>query len=77
MLGITSCQLVLDPALSAVSHSVILLAGKNKLSSLPKGALSGYQPDPRVIASPLLFHLLACSPLPFAMIYGYTLWHAP
>lgn len=65
MLGITLCQLVLDLAPSAVSHSVILLAEKNKLSSLPEGALPGYRPDPRVTAGPLL--------LPLWLVFPYLL----
>lgn len=83
--GITLIQLakwqtpdsaVLDLAPPAVSHSVTLLAGKNRLSRLPERTLPSYRPDPRVNAGPpfplwLVFRYL------FAMDYGYTLWHAP
>ena len=58
---------VLDIAPPAVSHSVILLAGKNRLSSLPEQALPSYRPDRRVIAGPVLF-------LDFPYLFGDGLW---
>ena len=48
---------MLDLAPPAASHSVMLLAGKNRLSKLPERASPGYRPDPRVIAARLFFPL--------------------